>query len=740
MCFAINRYDKMNYKTLFLTLFGISLFGTSCFKDLDSVPLDDSVITADIAYEDPGAYKAVLAKLYAGLSVSGQSGPSGDADISGIDEGFGQYLRGLWYHQELSTDEAVIGWNDQTIKDFHEQDWDANDVFIGAFYSRIFYQISLANEFLRESSEEKLNSRGVDDNLKAEIRTFRAEARFLRALSYFHALDHFRNVPFVTEQDAVGFFFPEQTNGPELYTFIESELKDIENQLVGVRNHEYGRADQGAAWMLLAKLYLNAEVYAGKPAYSECIENCNKIINAGYELEPEYEHLFLADNHLSNEVIFPVTYDGIHTRTWGGTTFIIHATVGGNMNPSDYGIDDGWGGTRVTSALVNKYPAVASDDGGGFIVSKVTGEEYPEFYVPGNFVGWNPNDAPALTSPLDDGVYEGYLYFEAGDQFKFTPEKSFTGNLGDDGGDGTLEPNGDNIVVSDEGFYKIVLDINANTYTMQLTSWGLIGSATAGGWDSDTDMTYDAVEGAWVLEGFLNDGEIKFRANDDWAINYGDDGADAILEQEGENIAIASKGNYRIKLFLDNPDYSYSIEITSGDSRAMFFTDGQNLEIVDISQFTEGYSVNKFKNLNRDGSTGSNLTHPDTDFPMFRLADVHLIYAEAVLRGGSGGDLSTALSLVNGLRERAYGDSSGQIDANELTLDFILDERARELFWECHRRTDLIRFGQFSNGTYTWPWKGGVAEGTTVSPNFDLYPIPSADLGANINLQQNQGY
>jgi hypothetical protein len=253
-------------------------------------------------------------------------------------------------------------------------------------------------------------------------------------------------------------------------------------------------------------------------------------------------------------------------------------------------------------------------------------------------------------------------------------------------------------------------------------------------------MTYDAEEGAWVIETFLEVGEIKFRANDDWALNYGDTAADAILEEEGDNIQIASKGNYRIKLFLGNPDYSYSIEITSGDSRAMFFTDGQNLEIEDISQFTEGYAVNKFKNLNRDGSPGSNVTFPDTDFPMFRLADVHLMYAEAVLRGGSGGDESTALNLVNELRDRAYGDPAGRVNAGDLTLDFILDERARELFWECHRRTDLIRFGQFTDGTYLWPWKGGVAEGTTVSPNFDLFPIPAADLGANINLEQNEGY
>ena len=177
------------------------------------------------------------------------------------------------------------------------------------------------------------------------------------------------------------------------------------------------------------------------------------------------------------------------------------------------------------------------------------------------------------------------------------------------------------------------------------------------------------------------------------------------------------------------------------DTRATFFTDGQNLEIVDIAQFTDGYAVSKFRNINSDGTPGKDLVHVDNDFPMFRLADAYLMYAEAVLRGGSGGDIGTALNYVNEVRTRAFGgDTAGNITEGELTLDFILDERARELFWECHRRQDLVRFGQFSDGSYMWPWKGGVAEGVAVSSNFNVYPIPAADIGANPNLNQNDGY
>ena len=735
----------MNYfsNKITLTLAVLALSFSSCFNDLDTVPLDPDLVTAATVYDDPAAYKQVLAKLYAGLAVSGQQGPSGQADIEGIDEGFGQYLRALWYHQELPTDESVIGWNDQTIKDFHEQDWDANDPFVFAFYSRIFYQVSVCNEFLRETTDAKLSDRGVDEALKAEIQGFRAEARFLRALSYYHALDHFRNVPFVTEADAVGAFFPEQIAGNDLFNFLISELKEIETQLPAPKQNEYGRADQAAAWMLLAKIYLNAEVYTGTAAYSESLDYCKRVIDAGYTLEPEHKNLFRADNNTSDEIIFPIPFDGINTRTWGGTTFIVRAGIGGDMNAlDDFGVESGWGGTRTTKALVQKFPTVASEDGGGFVVETNVGAEYTEVYVPGNFVGWSPANAPSISSPLEDNTYEGYLYFEeAGTQFKITLERSFANNYGDDDADGTLEPNGDNIEAAEAGFYRLAVNLNDLTYTLEKTDWGLIGSATVGGWDSDQDMTYDPVDSSWVIETTLTAGEIKFRANDDWAINYGDDAGDAILELEGENIKIESNGNYRIRLYLDKPDYTYSIELTSSDGRATFFTEGQTLEIEDIAQFTEGYAVTKFRNLNKDGTSGSNLVHVDIDFPMFRLADTYLMYAECVLRGASSGDINTALGYVNEVLTRAYGgDSAGNIAEADLTLDFLLDERARELFWEAHRRQDLIRFGQFTNGSYLWPWKGGVPEGRTVSDHFDVFPIPSADIGANPNLTQNTGY
>ncbi|MBI5915725.1 MAG: RagB/SusD family nutrient uptake outer membrane protein, partial [Bacteroidetes bacterium] len=262
----------------------------------------------------------------------------------------------------------------------------------------------------------------------------------------------------------------------------------------------------------------------------------------------------------------------------------------------------------------------------------------------------------------------------------------------------------------------------------------------ADGWNSDQNMTYDTAENAWTITADLVAGEAKFRANDGWDINYGDNSADALLEGGGANFTIPANGTYLIKLYLDRPDYTYYIEkfATESDQRNLFHTDGQSIDIADITLFTDGYAVGKFKNVTSTGTPGSDPTFVDTDFPMFRLADAYLMYAEAVLRSGSGGDAGTALGYINALRERAYGGTSGNISAGDLTLNFILDERVRELLWEGHRRTDLVRFGKFSDTDYLWPWKGGVPEGASVTDCYDVYPIPSQDRGANPNLQQFQ--
>jgi starch-binding outer membrane protein, SusD/RagB family len=181
----------------------------------------------------------------------------------------------------------------------------------------------------------------------------------------------------------------------------------------------------------------------------------------------------------------------------------------------------------------------------------------------------------------------------------------------------------------------------------------------------------------------------------------------------------------------------------SVDSRGRFHTDDQQLDIENIAVFQDGYGLLKFRNITRttgDRPDGPTNDHVSVDFPMFRLADAYLMYGEAVLRGGTGGNQQQALAYINELRQRAYGDASGNINAGQLNLDFIIDERARELKWEATRRTDLIRFGRFTGSNYVWQWKGGSFNGTGVNDTKNIYPLPQADLIANPTLVQNPGY
>ena len=628
------------YIILFTVLLGLTM--VSCVDDLSTTPIDDDVVTSESIYETPEDFKQVLAKLYAGYATTGQQGPAGNADIQGIDEGFSSYVRQYFTHQQNPTDEIVIGWGDEGLPQFNTLSWTASNDFVMGMYSRIFYQIALTNEFIR-------NADGRDE---AEIQAYVAEARFLRALSYWHALDLFGgDVPFVTEEDAVGAEPPMPTNSDDLFAFIESELLEVAGQLPAPGANDYGRADRGAAWMVLAKLYLNAEVYIGQDRYDDALTYAENVVDdPAYQLHDSYEELFMADNHTADGIIFPITFDGINTTGYGGTTFIAHAQVGGNMNAANFALDGGWGGNRVTPQFVEKFAVEAP----GYQTPNPDGDDV--LYVPGGYQGasgytgdWTPLEAATLVSDNNDGVYAGYVYFDSGAEFKFT-----------------------------EG------------------DWG---------------------NGA----------------------EYGNDNGN-VVAGGGGNFSVDNGGIYYMELNTNTLTLTVELDINPDDSREMFFTDGQSLEVDDITSFDNGYAVTKWTNKTSTGADGSDLEFVDTDFPMFRLADAYLMYAEATVRGAASGDLNKAVGLVNDLRFRVYGDNSGDITSGELTLDFLIDERSRELYWEGHRRTDLRRFGLYTSADYVWAWKGGVQEGQAVSDIYEIYPIPSSDVNANPNLTQNPGY
>lgn len=521
--------------------FGIAVCGmlfSSCEKVLDLQPQND--VTSEVAYSSVQGYRQALAKVYGSFALTGNTGPAGSPDVVGLDEGSnGDFFRTFWKAQELSTDEAVIAWGDVGVQDFHNMNWTANNPFLRGLYFKSIYQITLANEFLRQSTDALLSQRGISGTALTEIKQARAEVRFLRAFQYWVLMDLYGNPPFVTEENPVGGPLPKQISRADLFKYIESELKAIEVELPTADRSlaQYGRATKQAAQALLARVYLNAQVYTGTAKFNDAVSYSKKVIDAGYSLVSNYSNLTRNDNNLTsrNELILTINYDGQKTQLYGGTTFLAHASVGGAMNAADYGLDYAWGGIRTTKNLVNLFPNVPS----------------------------------------------------------------------------------------------------------------------------------------------------------------------------------------------------------SPDKRASFFVDGQKLEIASLTTFTDGYAVTKFQNKSSAGVSGSNQTFVDADMPLFRLAEMYLIYAEATLRGG-GGDNGLALTYFNNLRTRAYGNNSGNVTT--LTLDLLLDERARELHWEGHRRTDLIRYGKFVDGSYLWPWKGGVKDGKSVEAYRVLYPLPAADVTANPNLKQNTGY
>jgi hypothetical protein len=330
---------------------------SSCVGDLDQTP--DYSANSEVVYRDPAQIEQVLARLYATLAVSGQQGPAGLPDIQGIDEGFSNYLRQYWSLQEVTTDEAIIGWNDGNLPAVNRLQWNADNEFVRALYDRIYYQIALCNEFIRQTSDAKLNDRGITGDAATRVRTFRAEARYLRALSYFHAMDMFGGGPFADETSQVG-DRPQIRTRQQYFDFVESELRAIEAELIEPRA-VYGRADKGALWTLQTKVYLNAQEYTGTARWTEAITAARKVLAAGYTLSTNYGNLFRADNDRSQarqEIIFPITSDGQRTKTFGAMTFLTHAPVGNRLNNfarDTFGINGGWAGIRARPNLVDLF-------------------------------------------------------------------------------------------------------------------------------------------------------------------------------------------------------------------------------------------------------------------------------------------------------------------------------------------------------------------------------------------------
>lgn len=546
---------KVNYIKTTILASAMSLM-CSCIGDLDVMPLDPNIMTAEDAYSTPESYLQGLKKIYSVWALSGQDN-AGASDLEGMDAGNTVLLRCWWTLQENTTDEAKCAWGDSWVTQVNGMIWNTAEVEpMEGLYHRSMYIVSIVNDYLKQLPNAP---EGVDRE------RYNAEARFCRALAYYVLMDAFGNPPFATEE--TGSSLPEQIKRADLFDWIEGELNTIKSSLPEMTD-EYGRADQHCVDFLLARMYLNSEVYTGTKRYTDCITACNNIITSNsYELADDYAELFMADNgenaDARKEIIFPVIADGNTTQSYGIGAIILGSRSGSEGTVENYGCNGGWDGFRATGNLIRAF-------------------------------------------------------------------------------------------------------------------------------------NYDAEESAWTAD-----------------------------------------------------------NINSFDNRAIFYSEGRSLDITTsaIGTFTEeGWAVYKYSNLNSDGTPGKNTTFPDTDFPLFRLGEVYLMYAEAVSRGGEGGSTSKAVEYIQNLRKRAnttYSEvteswltENTSVSASTASVAYgnILNERCRELYWEATRRTDLIRFGLFTSNSYTWAEKGGVISGVGVDDKYNLFPIPVSDISVNGNLHQNEGY
>ena len=531
------------------------LLTVSCVRDLDTLPPQNALPVAENVYgKTADTYLEGLSFLYFQFVTNDLT------DLQQMDGGASELVRAFWSVQEATADAAKCSWeNDAWVRALNTNTWtsEQNDA-VYAVYVRTLQGIAYVNEYLRQTTDDKLDGRGVPDDVKTQVYGFRDEARFLRAYFYWMALDCFGSVPFSTENSPFGgTYTPPQASRTDIFNFCISELKSIlgdSGHLPAARS-SYPRADRGSAAGLLARLYLNAEVYTGTSMWAEAKAVCEEIFGMGYALSPDYEALFRGDNGENaaarGEMLWAVPYDAEKTQSYGGTSYLLAASLAATDitdRSKPNGQRNGWAGLRVPYEYVSRF-------------FDVSGQDYST------------------------------------------------------------------------GFYE----------------------------------TADARGRMFYIKG----------------------------RQES----------------MDNALYV----------------------------FMNGWSCLKFNNIPYGVTESAYLPTADTkafsdvDFPMIRLAEIYLIYAEACMNIG---DEIPGLSRLAELSARA-----GVSPPEEITEEFLMEERARELMWEAHRRTDLIRFGLFTSSDYLWPYKGGDSFAGQAFPSYKtLFPLPPTELAVNEVLNQNPGY
>ncbi len=337
-----------NISLIAASALALSVAATSCVKDLDVTPIDPNLaLLEDTDY--------LFNKCFATLAMAGNGDVDDNCDVDGIDGGTSGFVRQMWNANELTTDEAYCVWGDPGIDGFDFNTYDASHPMLRGYYYRLFTAITFCNHYLEVAADA--------DPVKV------AEIRFLRAFEYFLALSGFGpNIPFVT---SVSSEKPKPGEGTQIYDFIEKELKEIEPVLSAPKvvkegQDGYGRVSQAAAWLLLARLYLNAQVFTGTPQWAKAAEYAQKVIDSPMKLNTTgtanasaYEMLFMGDNGSSSatsEAVFAIMGNSLKTASWGMTLFLIASTYNGDMLAQyPIGTSEGWGGNVARPDLVQKF-------------------------------------------------------------------------------------------------------------------------------------------------------------------------------------------------------------------------------------------------------------------------------------------------------------------------------------------------------------------------------------------------
>lgn len=329
---------KINLKIVLLGALGV--FATSCLSDLDTKPKVELTIEELLA-QDPNAIQGLLSKMYGTFALSGPNGP-GSSDITSPDAGESAFLRGIINLEDFTADSMKNRWGDDGLDQLTTaKGWSPNNKFFRYLYDRVYYTVPQTNNII------KILKEAVDVPNEEQ---YVSELRFLRSLAYFYMIDCFGKGVLVTEQDLNNPIGKPEATRVEMFNYVESELLDIEGRIAATNS--YGRANKSVVRMLLAKLYLNAQVYTGTARYNEAAIYVKKVIDeGGYSLNPNFVANFSGDNNSSSEIIFPLIADPVASQSYGNTTYLVNGSLSSDtMTLATYGATQGWGGHRATKA------------------------------------------------------------------------------------------------------------------------------------------------------------------------------------------------------------------------------------------------------------------------------------------------------------------------------------------------------------------------------------------------------